>query len=141
MPEDEQECILNELDEEDMPKNEFKEEEEDHLEFNDPIKHGPAHSGKKCFDRINNCIKSVLRKKLPLTLMETIEQELLLHFKDDPTCIYQACLESSYARLILHACAQYYDLNCRSEYGFNALYNQSVFFVLNHLILILFVKL
>jgi len=123
--EDEQEIVLKELDDDDKPKNRFKkgyveENQEDDCKTNDDEQHqltpskSLAHSAKKCFNRINSCLKSVLKRKIPLSLMESIEQELIVHFKDQPTSIYQTCLDSSYARLLLHACAQYYDLNCRS---------------------------
>lgn len=114
--------MLNSFVEDERPKPRYKRDAkaepvvvaEKEPNNNRPVKHSLA-SGKKCFDRINNCIKSVLRKKfIPLTYLESIEKELVDQFKDDANSIYQTCLDSSYARLLLHACAQYHDLSCHS---------------------------
>lgn len=115
MSEDEQEEVLNAIDE-NKPKNKYRNE----MQKNDQLKeqnnsNRTSHSPKKCFNRINNFIKSFLRKKhIPLNYLESIENELVDNFKEDANSIYQTCLESSYARLLLHACAQYYNLSCHS---------------------------
>lgn len=123
LSEDEQEEMLNSFDEDERPKPRYKKEakaepavvaEKPTSNSRPTGKHSLA-SGKKCFDRINSCIKSVLRKKfIPLTYLESIENDLLNQFKEDANSIYQTCLDSSYARLLLHACAQYHDLSCHS---------------------------
>ena len=120
MSEDEQEEVLNGFDEEERPKQRYAKSEKDaRVSEEEPNNNRLAKqslvSGKKCFDRINNCIKSVLRKKfIPLTYLESIENELLNQFKNDANSTYQICLDSSYARLLLHACSQYHNLSCHS---------------------------
>lgn len=74
-------------------------------------------SGKQCFERIDTRLKTIIRKNsISLPLLEQIESDLIQVFQDDPNSIYQCCLDSSYDRFILRACAQYHNLSCHSKF-------------------------
>lgn len=124
LSDDEQEKIINDLDNKQIKKN-YKNPKH-HSKRNSPHfedeknnqSKRPIHNAKKCFDRIDGCLKSVLRRKyVALSFIDSIENDLVLYFKEfkeDPKVVYQICLDSSFERLCLHALAQYYGLNCQS---------------------------
>ena len=95
--------MLNELNEDDRPKNRFKKNlERQTIEQPNNDRHLIRNSSKKCFDRIDSYIKTVLSRKkfIPLTYLESIEKELVDNFKEDAKTIYYCCLDSSYERLL-----------------------------------------
>ncbi|GFY51888.1 r3H domain-containing protein 4 [Trichonephila inaurata madagascariensis] len=75
----------------------------------------PAYLTTSCFQRINNDIRSLLKKKrVPLGALMYLEQELITFFVNRPTSIYHCQLESSFQRLMIHALSQYMDLSSLS---------------------------
>jgi hypothetical protein len=74
-------------------------------------------SGKQCFERIEPSLRTIIRRNsIALSLLEQIEADLIQVFQDDPSSIYQCCLDSGYDRFLLRACAQYHNLNCHSKF-------------------------
>ncbi|GFS56264.1 r3H domain-containing protein 4 [Trichonephila clavipes] len=75
----------------------------------------PAHLTTSCFQRIDNDIRSLLKKKrVPLGALMNLEQELITFFVNRPTSIYHCQLESSFQRLMIHALSKYMDLSSLS---------------------------
>ncbi|XP_074599657.1 R3H domain-containing protein 4-like [Brevipalpus obovatus] len=75
----------------------------------------PAFTAQQCFSRIDNYLKGLLKKKhIPMTLLESIEKEVIDFFSAAPVSTYKSCLPSGFERLLLHALCQYLDLKCQS---------------------------
>ena len=104
--------MLNELDD-----NDVKLEKNLNNKIESNTKRRSVNSSKKCFNRIDGCLKTVLRKKtmICISIIESIENELILNFKNDPNSIYQIHLNDSFERLLLHALSQYHGLDCFSK--------------------------
>ncbi|XP_054162755.1 R3H domain-containing protein 4-like [Oppia nitens] len=75
----------------------------------------PAFTADQCFQRIDSDLKNMLKKKrIPLGVLASIEEEITEFFNHKPFATYKSCLSSGFRRLLLHACCQYLDLKCFS---------------------------
>uniref|UniRef100_H3B9V8 R3H domain containing 4 n=1 Tax=Latimeria chalumnae TaxID=7897 RepID=H3B9V8_LATCH len=77
----------------------------------DKRKEHPAYDPKDCFQRIDRKLRTTLkRRRIPLGILEILEEDLMAFFSVKPCSVYTAMLSSSYERLLLHALCQYLDL-------------------------------
>ncbi|KAK2156861.1 hypothetical protein LSH36_203g00000 [Paralvinella palmiformis] len=75
----------------------------------------PAYSAEECFKRIDNRLKSFLKRRhLPLGTLMDLEEEVCAFFTEWPQSVYVCQLENSFERMLLHALCQYLKLQSSS---------------------------
>jgi len=71
----------------------------------------PAFNPDKCFRKIGNRFRALLKKKhLPMGLLAHLENEVTAFFEEWPRAVYISKRSNGYERLLLHALCQYLDL-------------------------------
>jgi len=74
----------------------------------------PSYSAEECFMRLDNDLRTMLRKRrIPFGVLASIEESVTDFFNSSPMAEYKDRLPG-FQRLLLHACCQYMDLNCQS---------------------------
>ena len=64
----------------------------------------PAYTPKECFQRISRRLRSTLKRgRIPMGMLECLEEELLTFFSVTPHSVYTALMDNSFERLLLHA--------------------------------------
>ncbi|POI21084.1 hypothetical protein CIB84_015169 [Bambusicola thoracicus] len=104
---EEQERVLLYLEEEARKKQKRKLP----LKDKEKWKEHPAYTPKECFQRISRRLRSTLKRgRIPMGMLECLEEELLTFFSVTPHSVYTALMDNSFERLLLHALCQYMDL-------------------------------
>uniref|UniRef100_A0A8C9FDR8 R3H domain containing 4 n=1 Tax=Pavo cristatus TaxID=9049 RepID=A0A8C9FDR8_PAVCR len=104
---EEQERVLLYLEEEARKKHKRKLP----LKNKEKWKEHPAYTPKECFQRISRRLRSTLKRgRIPMGMLECLEEELLTFFSVTPHSVYTALMDNSFERLLLHALCQYMDL-------------------------------
>ncbi|XP_001233902.3 R3H domain-containing protein 4 isoform X2 [Gallus gallus] len=106
---EEQERVLLYLEEEARKKQKRKLSRP--LKEKEKWKEHPAYTPKECFQRISRRLRSTLKRgRIPMGMLECLEEELLTFFSVTPHSVYTALMDNSFERLLLHALCQYMDL-------------------------------